>query len=138
MLCDYTWYNICSASFLDISLICLYCTASTYVAWTAVLCMYVATSFMTMQVCALFVFGRNALEMRKFGLDFRTRPSRWRQITSIMGQGMCVDVLHVCLWYACMCVFVCFVCMHVWMYVCVCSVRIHVCMYGCVCCGFVL
>ena len=47
-----------------------------------------------MQVCALFVFGRNAMEMRKFGLDFRTRPSKWRQITSIMGQGICV---HVCL-----------------------------------------
>ena len=86
---------------MDISLICLYCTASTYVAWTAVLCMYVRMYvaidiiYDYMQVCALFVFGRNALEMRKFGLDFRTRPSRWRQITSIMGQGTCVDVLHV-------------------------------------------
>ncbi|XP_065920669.1 palmitoyltransferase ZDHHC3-like isoform X2 [Dysidea avara] len=39
------------------------------------------------QICALFVFDRNAIEMRKFGLDFHTRPSKWRQITSVMGQG---------------------------------------------------
>ena len=61
-----------------------------------------------MQVCALFVFGRNALEMRKFGLDFRTRPSKWRQITSIMGQGICVHVcMHVCVCMCMMCVCVC-------------------------------
>ena len=51
----------------------------------------------SMQICALFVFGRNALDMKKFGLDFRARPSKWRQITSVMGQGV----------YVCMCVCVC-------------------------------
>ena len=30
----------------------------------------------SMQICALFVFGCNALDVRKFGLDFRTRPSK--------------------------------------------------------------
>ena len=65
----------------------------------------------SMQICALFVFGRNALDMRKFGLDFRARPSKWRQITSVMGQGV----------YVCMYVYVC-VCM------CVCT-----CLCACVC-----
>ena len=69
----------------------------------------------SMQICALFVFGRNALDMRKFGLDFRARPSKWRQITSVMGQGVCV----------CVCVYVC-----MYMFVCMC---VCVCAYVCVC-----
>jgi len=39
-------------------------------------------------VCSLFVFDRNAIEMRKFGIDFHARPSKWRQITSVMGEGV--------------------------------------------------
>ena len=76
----------------------------------------------SMQICALFVFGRNALDMRKFGLDFRARPSKWRQITSVMGQGV-----YVCM-YVCVCVCV-YVCMYVCMCVCVCvCVVCSVCM----------
>ena len=86
----------------------------------------------SMQICALFVFGRNALDMRKFGLDFRARPSKWRQITSVMGQGVyvCIDVQVVCL---CVCVTVC-VCHDHCVYVCLCEcVHDRVCLCVCVC-----
>ena len=88
-------------------------------------------------MCALFVFGRNVLDMRKFGLDFHTRPSKWRQITSAMGQGVCV--------YACACVCCAYVCV---VHVCVCCVYVCVCLcvvyilciilcFVCVCCAYV-
>ena len=83
----------------------------------------------------MFVFGRNALDMRKFGLDFHTRPSKWRQITSVMGQGVCVVrvcVLYVCVVHVC-CAYVCVVHMFV---LCVCLCCAHVCVL-CICYAFV-
>ena len=63
-------------------------------------------------MCALFVFGHNALEMRKFGMEFHTRPSKWRQITFVMGQGV-----HVCM------------CLYVFVHVCAC---LYICLYLCI------